>query len=62
MTNPVRYRKPSITNIPFNLGREIFAQILSSPSPDRKKMAEESNKLLASMLKSREREIAINRG
>lgn len=61
MANPVRYRKPSMTNIPFDLGQEIFAQILSSPLPNRKKMAEESNKLLVSMLASREREIAVNR-
>ena len=52
----MRYRKPCLTNLPTDLGQEIFAKILSSPPQDRKQMREEANRLLTSMLAARERE------
>ena len=52
----VRYRKPCLTNLPADLGQEIFAKILSLPPQDRKQMREEANRLLTSMLAAREHE------
>ena len=59
MDSYVRYKKPSITNLPVDLGHEIFSQILNSSLPDRKVMRDKSNQLLASMLEARERENAF---
>lgn len=55
----MRYRRPCVTNLPSDLGQEIFTKILSSPPQDRQKMREESNRLLTSMLVARERENAF---
>ena len=56
MSSYARYLKPSITNLPVDLGREIFSQILNSPVSNHKAMRDKSNQLLASMLEARERE------
>ncbi|MBR1657093.1 MAG: hypothetical protein IJ697_01325 [Synergistaceae bacterium] len=56
MSDTVRYVKPSITNLPPELGRAIFKQILSTPVPDRAKLRAESNKILEKMVALRERE------
>ena len=53
MSDNVRYWKPNMTNLPYELGKEIFSQILSTPAPDHKKMQEESARLVREMLKER---------
>ena len=53
-----RYNKPSMTNLPRDLGAAIFKQILNSPAPDREKMRAESRRLVKENVKVREREIA----
>lgn len=58
MADTVRYGKPSMTNLPPELGARIFKQILSSPVPDREKMRRESARLLNEMVAERDREYA----
>jgi hypothetical protein len=45
-----------MTNLPPELGKSIFTQILNTPAPDRKKMKAESAKLLKAMVQERDRE------
>lgn len=52
-----RYNKPSMTNLPRDLGMAIFKQI-SSPAPDREKMRAESRRLVQENVNIRQREIA----
>lgn len=58
MANVVRYRKPSMTNLPPELGKAIFRQILSTPAPDRAKLRKESERLEREMVREREKEDA----
>lgn len=53
-----RYRKPSMTNLPKELGVAIFKQILGASAPDREKMRIESQRLVRENVKVREAEIA----
>ena len=53
-----RYNKPSMTNLPPDLGVAIFKQILNSPAPDREKMRSESRRLVKENVEVRKREIA----
>ncbi len=53
-----RYAKPSLTNLPTDLGQKIFNQILNTPAPNRKKMKEESDALLRDMIRERDKEDA----
>ena len=54
----MRYGRPRMTDLPEDLGRAIFEQILSTPPPDRKKLAEEAHRLEAEMVRIRDREDA----
>ena len=56
MSDTIRYVKPSITNLPPELGAAIFKQILSTPVPDREKLKAKSDRILKKMLKLREQE------
>ena len=56
MSDTIRYVKPSITNLPPELGAAIFKQILSTPVPDRAKLKAKSDRILKKMLKLREQE------
>lgn len=58
MADNSRYNKPSMTNLPRELGVAIFKQILNSPAPDREKMRAESRRLVKGNVKVRERELA----
>lgn len=53
MADTVRYRKPSMTNLPSDIGVPILKQILSTPAPDRTAMKIESAELLKKMIKER---------
>ena len=53
-----RYGQPCMTNIPGELGRAIFNQILNSPKPDYDAMEKKARALEKEMLKVREQEIA----
>lgn len=33
-TNPLGIGKPSLTNLPYDLGKKIFEQIRNTPKPD----------------------------
>ena len=48
-----RYGQPCMTNIPGELGREIFRQILNSPKPDDEAMRAEAVRLEKEMLNAR---------
>ena len=41
MTTPQRYPKPCITNMPCDVGLQVFKEILSSSPPDPVKMIRE---------------------
>ena len=58
MTESVRFKKPSMTNLPKELGISIFRQIMNSPAPDREKMRAESRRLTEENMKVRKKEIA----
>ena len=51
--------KPNMTNLPRELGGQIFAEIRNSAKPDRKKMHEISVQLEKEMMAEREREKKI---
>lgn len=57
MPYTTRYAKPNMVNLPKELGRAIFRQILSTPKPDDAKLEEEARMLEREMVKVREREI-----
>ena len=48
-----RYGQPCMTNLPTELGRAIFKQILNSPKPDDEAMREEAIRLEKEMIKAR---------
>lgn len=56
MAGVMQYGKPSMTNLPIELGKSIFTQIINTPAPNRSKMKAESNALLKEMIKERNRE------
>lgn len=58
MANTVQYGKPSMTNLPPELGMAIFRQILETPAPDRDRLRRESARLEKAMLQERDREDA----
>ena len=58
MTYSKRYGKPNMTNLPSELGKGIFEQILSTPRPDDDKLEAEARELEKQMIKVREREDA----
>ena len=45
MTVSIRYAKPGMVNLPSDLGKAIFTQILSTPKPDDAKLDAEAKKL-----------------
>ena len=58
MSDNVRYWKPCMTNLPADLGKAIFKQILSTPAPDIAKMQERSDHIMSEILRERELENA----
>ena len=50
-TRTVKYRKPSMTDLPYELGRRIFSQMNSTPKPDftetRKEVDEIKQRIIA---------------
>jgi hypothetical protein len=56
--NTIRYGKPCMTNLPPELGRAIFNQILNTPKPDFDAMEKKARALEGEMLKVREQENA----
>ena len=59
MEQRIRYRKPNLTNLPPELGKAIFKQILSTPAPDRKARQREAERLEREIIKEREKEKKI---
>lgn len=58
MAFSTRYAKPSMTNLPPDLGKAIFQQILNTPKPDDEMLSAEARRLEKEMVKVREREDA----
>ena len=56
MNEPQRFEKPNMTNLPPELGRAIFEQILHTPKPDFERMNAEARKLEKEMLRMLEEE------
>ena len=48
-----RYGKPSMTNLPYDLGKRIFEEMLNSPKPDREAMKKKAAEMEARMYASR---------
>lgn len=45
MDKPIRYGKPVLTNMPYEIGKPIFDKILSTPRPDFEKMKAEAEEV-----------------
>lgn len=58
MAESTRYAKPCMTNLPPELGRAIFKQMLNSPKPDEDEIEAKVRKLEKQMIAARERENA----
>ena len=50
----MRYGRPNMTDLPTELGRAIFKQILNTPRPDDEKLEAEVRELEKWMVKVRE--------
>lgn len=53
----IRYGKPNINNLPYELGKSIFEEILNSPKVDRENRKKESLELEKQMIEARKKEI-----
>lgn len=58
MAESTRYGKPCMTNLPTELGRAIFKQMLSTPKPDRDAIEKRVRELEKYNLEVRKRENA----
>ena len=58
MAFSTRYAKPNMADLPSDLGRAIFNQILSTPKPDEDKLETEARMLEREMIKVRDQEDA----
>jgi len=52
------FPKPSMTNLPKDLGRAIIREIMSAPIPDRKARWEEADRLEREIIKQLEKDEA----
>ncbi len=52
----IRYGRPSMTNLPTELGRAIFKQMLNSPKPDEDEIEKKVRNLEKTMIEARKRE------
>ena len=50
------YGKPMMTNLPADLGREIFRQILSTSAPDYDRLHQEAQRVEKAIVDARRRE------
>ena len=58
MAYSTRFAKPNMTNLPTELGRAVFKQILNTPKPNDDALAAEAKRLENEMLKTRRHEDA----
>ena len=58
MAFSTRYAKPNMADLPSDLGKAIFRQILSTPKPDDERLSEEARMLAKEMIKVRDLEDA----
>ena len=56
MSYSTRYRKPNMASLPYDLGKAIFEQILSTPKLDEEKLEAEARKLEDEIVKIRKME------
>ena len=52
-TTARRYGKPSLTNLPYELGKSIIDQIMSTPKPDFTEMRKRANEVEEKILEAR---------
>ena len=52
-TKPIRFGKPSMTNLPYDLGSRIIKTIMNSPKPDFTEADKEIAELEARILRDR---------
>ncbi|MBQ6334274.1 MAG: hypothetical protein IJI46_04315 [Erysipelotrichaceae bacterium] len=50
----IRYGKPNMNNLPYELGKSIFEEILNSKPVDREQFDKEVNELKKQMIAARE--------
>ena len=50
------YGKPCMTNLPYDLGKKIFEQILNTPRPDYDKLHDEARRLEKEIVRIRQEE------
>ena len=55
--NGVRYGRPNLMNMPEDLGRAIFKQMLETPPVDDEAMQAESDRFMKEFLKMRKQEM-----
>ena len=56
MARPNRYGKPAMTNLPADLGREIFRQILGTSAPDYDRLHQEAQRVEKAIVDARRKE------
>ena len=49
----IRYGKPSMTNLPYELGKSIFDEIMNSKPVDRQAMRREADELEKQIIEAR---------
>ena len=52
----IRYGKPNMNNLPYELGKSIFEEMDKSPKVDRQKRKEEALELQKKMMEARRKE------
>ena len=53
MDKPIRYCKPVLTNMPYEIGKPIIDKMLSTPRPDFERMKAEAEEFERELRKSR---------
>ena len=54
-----RFAKPSLTNLPYDLGRQIIDQMINTPVPDFTDTEEEVQRVRANIRKQRKKDEAV---
>lgn len=53
MDKPIRYGKPVLTNMPYEIGKPIIDKMLSTPRPDFERMKAEAEEFERELRESR---------
>ena len=58
MVDYTEFPKPCMTNLPYDLGKKFFEQILNTPKPDYEKLHKEAQRLEKEIVRIRQEEDA----